>query len=98
MIVVYSGENKTNYNFSIKDSPIKLGRGKTCQVIIDSNFLSKKHSTVEYNKNSNLWEISDGNNSKRSLNGTWLLLDTKYEIIEDTFLKIGNNVIKIHIE
>lgn len=95
-VCVYIGENKINYNFTVGDSPIIFGRGKSCKVKIDSNFLSKKHTTVEFNKYSKIWEIRDGYDQNWSLNGTWLWLNTKYEINETIYLKIGTNIIKIH--
>lgn len=93
--MVYTGEQRIVYNFGKKDSPIVLGRGKSSAVRIESTFLSKKHTTIEYNKNLKLWQIRDGNEDKPSLNGTWLLLDTKYELKEECFIKIGTNVIKL---
>jgi len=75
-----------------------LGRGKSCKIKIDSNFLSKHHTTIEYNNNSKFWEIKDGFESKSSLNGTWLLLDSKFELIDETFIKIGNHTIKLYFQ
>lgn len=96
--MIYIGEQRNVYTFAIKDSPVILGRGKTSSVKIDSTFLSKKHTTIVYNKHSKFWQISDGNDNKPSLNGTWLLLDTKYELNEESYIKIGTNVIKLSFE
>ncbi len=80
------------------DSPINIGRGKTNEVKIDSLVLSKKQTSIEYNKSSNIWEIKDGSGSKPSLNGTWLLLNSKYELKHDSYIKLRNNTIKIGVE
>jgi pSer/pThr/pTyr-binding forkhead associated (FHA) protein len=96
--MVYSGEQRIFYSFGIKDSPIILGRGKDCKVRIESTFLSKKHTTIEYNKEVRVWQIRDGDENKPSLNGTWLLLDTKHELKDENFIKIGNNVIRMSFE
>lgn len=96
---MFSGEQqKTNYSFSTQESPIILGRGKSCRVKIDSNFLSKKHTTVQYNKKTKNWEIQDGYEKHPSLNGTWLWLNTKYELKETTYIKVGNNIIRLYYE
>ncbi len=96
--MVYSGDQRMVYHFEIKDSPIVLGRGKSIGVRIESTFLSKNHTTIEYNKHLKLWQIRDGSDNKPSLNGTWLLLDAKYELNEESYIKIGINVIKLSFE
>ena len=59
--------------------------------------LSKKHTTLEYDNLQNNWIVRDGFERNFSLNGTWLLLNSRYELKEENFLKIGNNVIKIEM-
>jgi len=59
--------------------------------------LSKKHTTLEYNNLENNWVIRDGYERNYSLNGTWLLLSNRYELKEENYLKIGNNIIKIEM-
>lgn len=75
-----------------------MGRGKSCKVKIESSVLSKQNSSIEYNENSNNWEIKDGSGLKPSLNGTWLLLNSKFELKEESYVKIRNNIIKIGVE
>jgi hypothetical protein len=87
---------KLTYNFEPKDSPVTIGRGD-CKITLNYSSLSKKHCTICYNLYYNTWEIHDGFEDKKSTNGTWLLVNSKYEIKEDTFVKIDNNTFKISL-
>jgi pSer/pThr/pTyr-binding forkhead associated (FHA) protein len=80
--------------FKPADSPVLIGRTK-CNISLNFSFLSKRHCEIIYNKQEGVWEINDGYNGKTSTNGTWLMLKSKYEISETTFVKIGSNVIKV---
>jgi len=86
----------TMYYYDISQSPIEIGRSK-CTLQIKNLSLSKKHCCILYNRETNLWEINDGSDGKSSLNGTWLIVNTKYEICEKTYVKVDSNVIKINI-
>lgn len=92
------GDTKQKFDFTIKDSSIIIGRGKKSSVKIEASILSKQHCTINYNTDYKTWEIKDGFANKPSLNGTWLLLNSKYKLVEDSFIKIGNNVINITME
>ena len=59
--------------------------------------LSKKNTTLEYDICSNNWAIRDGYDKNFSLNGTWLLLNARYELKDENYLKIKNNIIKIEM-
>jgi hypothetical protein len=50
---------------------------------------------MEYDDYHNNWIIRDGFDRNFSLNGTWLLLNSRYLLKEENYLKIGNNVVKI---
>ena len=82
--------------FKPADSPVLIGRSK-CNISLDFSFLSKRHCEIIYNKQEGVWEINDGYKGKTSTNGTWLLLKSKYEISETTYVKIGSNVIKVSL-
>ena len=64
---------------------------------IDSNSISKKHNTIEFNTEDKIWELSDGNNGKMSTNGTWLWITSKIEINCDTYIKMGPNIFMIKL-
>jgi len=85
------------FEFSIKDSPITIGRDKNCKIVLDSNIYSKIHCTLFFDENSNTWVIEDGNSGKKSTNGLWMLIENKLELQEDQVLKVGNNIFKIAI-
>jgi hypothetical protein len=87
--------NRNVYYFKPKDSPITIGRYK-CTITLDYSSLSKKQCSIVYNPEEMCWEIFDGFEEKPSTNGTWLTLNSKYDINDTTFVKIGNNVIKIN--
>jgi predicted component of type VI protein secretion system len=62
---------------------------------LEYSSLSKRHCVLEYIENN--WIIKDGYNGKNSTNGTWLWLNSKYELNEDTLVRVGSNVFKISI-
>jgi len=101
LIVVITKDNgltneKITYHFDPKDSPVTIGRGD-CKIKLNYSSLSKKHCTIYYNIYSNIWEIYDGFENKESTNGTWLLVNSKHEIKEDTLVKIDSRSFKISL-
>ncbi len=82
--------NSKTYYFDPTQSPITIGRGD-CSIKLDYSFLSKKHCTVYFNDKTLLWEIDDGFEGKRSTNGIWLTLNSRYELKEENIIKIGNS-------
>jgi len=89
-----NGTENEKYEFSIKDTPVTIGRIK-CSVRINSTICSKKQATLEHNEGN--WYIYDGHGTKKSTNGTWLLLDRKFQLETDCYLKLGSNVFSINI-
>ena len=59
------------FEFTTKDSPITIGRDKTCKIVLDSNIYSKIHCTLYFDELLKHWNIEDGNKEKKSTNGTW---------------------------
>lgn len=82
--------------FDTTDSPITIGRNTTNTISLDDSFLSKNQCAFIYDKVYCVWKIIDGTESKRSTHGTWLLIDSKYEITGTTLVKISNSVFKIN--
>jgi hypothetical protein len=87
-------KNKHIYRFTSDESPITIGR-HNCKVNMDSNSISKIHCTLEYNINTNFWQISDGSGDKISLHGIWLWIVNKIEISCETQIKLGNNIFSL---
>lgn len=89
-----NNNDKLTYNFEPADSPVTIGRGD-CKIKLSLSSLSKKHCTIVFNNIERCWEIEDGYDRRSSTNGTWLLINSKYEIEDETFVKISNNTFKI---
>ena len=58
------------FSFRSNQQPITIGRMKTCSLSIEDLRLSINHCFVTYTSLSG-WQITDGDSSKRSANGTW---------------------------
>jgi hypothetical protein len=90
--------NPTEYLFQKDKSPVTIGRKQTCSIPIESTLLSKIHCSVIFNTTTNCWEIMDGSEGKPSTNGTWIWVNSKYELNEEvTLVKIRSSVIKIKL-
>lgn len=75
---------------------ITIGRSENCNIKIKNSILSKIQCTLYYEDCSQNWFIKDGNGERYSMNGTWLLCNSKYELSEEeTKCKIGKSIIKI---
>jgi hypothetical protein len=66
------------YIFSSFDSPIKIGRDKSCEInFINNKTISRFQTTIQYNQsnkeNEKGWFVMDGTHSKNSTNGTWYI-------------------------
>ena len=89
-------DDKLTFSFEPKDSPISIGRGD-CTIKLAHPSLSKLHCSIIFNKSSKCWEIRDGYGDRNSTNGTWLMINSKHEIDDETFVKIGNNTFRISV-
>ncbi len=87
----------TSYDYYPSDSPVLIGRSKSNTLTISNSSLSKKHCSLIFNKSEKVWEISDGVNGKSSLNGTWLVNTSSYEISALTIFKVGDASIKVNL-
>jgi len=84
------------YEYSIADSPITIGRVK-CTIKVNSSICSKKHTTLTYSEDDECWYIADGHKTKKSTNGTWIMLDRKFAIESDSFFKMGANIFSVKL-
>jgi hypothetical protein len=85
------------FEFKPKDSPVTIGRHK-CSVSLDYSVLSKKHCVINFDPEEKSWKIIDGYAGRASTNGTWLLINSKFEIREETtFFKVRDNIFKISL-
>jgi hypothetical protein len=96
LVIQIKNKEKNNCIFTPEDSPVIIGRTKS-SLNIDSNSISKKHNTIEFNTEEKVWELSDGYDGKKSTNGTWLWISSKIEINQDTCIKMGPNIFMIKL-
>ena len=90
--------NKTCHNyyyFPPSDSILSIGRFNLSDIQIEDNLLSKIHCTIHYDFTKNAWILIDGNNGKSSTNGTWLFLNTDYEIHDGMIFKHKQTIFQI---
>jgi len=64
-----------------------VGRAPNAEIRIKSNELSRIQCKLEYINNK--WYLSDGDGVKKSTNGTWLFVDTPFEIYDGIIFKAG---------
>jgi hypothetical protein len=87
-------ESKKKYTFSQSVGKLSIGR-VNCNIIIENSNVSKKHCVIEYDTTINQWKIRDGYQNKPSTHGTWLMIDSKYEISTKTVAKLNNHTFLI---
>jgi len=78
-------EKEDEKSFDVSSSPILVGRSEKSSVFIKSNALSRTHFSIAFTENE--WFIRDGNGSKPSTNGSWLLINTETELENSMIFK-----------
>jgi hypothetical protein len=82
--------DKKTYNFITSDSPITIGRHKSCKLVLDhDNTLSRINTLIYYHKGLDKWIVKDGHDGVPSTNGTWYYPLTPYEMLRDTSFRYG---------
>jgi len=95
ILFIYYNNKKYLYN-PLLLSCFKIGRSKDCNLIINSNGISRVQMTIKYNKERKEFYLYDGNindeNNEQifSKNGIWMLLNDKLKIENEMILKTGN--------
>ena len=93
-IIYVIGSNKEEEkSFDQSNSIISVGRSKDCTLKIPSTSLSRKQFLLVF-KNQN-WFIRDGDGSKPSTNGTWLLIKNETELMPEVFIRISEITLKV---
>lgn len=90
--------NTQSYIFTVEKEKITIGRGKQCDIVLHDICFSRIHTTIIYNKNINSWVIYDGDNNKKSTNGTWAFLNWFMSIYDNIKIRIGTSILKINIQ
>lgn len=84
--------------FQNSKSIITVGRNKDCTLHFDkSSSFSRVQFVIQYDENLNKWFVSDGDGKKKSTNGTWLFLNSAFEIKEDLRFRINSSSFKIEL-
>lgn len=81
-----------------EDDIITIGRSSKNTIVCISNEISKVHLTIYFERSHNTWSIIDGTPSKKSVNGTWVVI--KESIIEEGInsFRLGKSIFDIHGE
>ena len=77
---------------------IKIGREKSCDIVIENRkSVSRINAIVKYNCKSEEWELYDGDENKKSLNGISILIRNQIEINDDNEIEFLGQKFKIQI-
>lgn len=90
------GEERSSICFessNFLEKPIHIGRCITCDLRLDDNLLSKVHSTLYHSPSG--WYLIDGDQEKRSTNGTWLYLTEDLEMYSGMIFKCNQSVFQV---
>jgi len=90
---ITSDQNEQSYNFKNNESPISIGRSDSCNLSLNLKTFSRVQCICEYMKSR--WYIIDGDGSKGSTNGTWLLLSDEREISNNMLIRAAETNFKI---
>lgn len=85
------------YLFDIRKNLIKIGRSKTCDIILKSLEYSRIQTCIYYSKSEKMWYIKDGIEDQMSMNGTWIFINFPWEISYDTKVRIGKNLLELNM-
>ena len=85
------------YLFDTKKNLIKIGRSKTCDIILKSVEYSRVQTCIYYNHKEKMWYVRDGIGDNMSMNGTWLFINFPWEISYDTKIRIGKNLLELSL-
>ena len=98
-IVTDSSRNQT-YVFT-KNDRITVGRKRekqTCSIEIENNTVSRLQCTI-YQKDNNWYIVdSDGGPSNGTVNGTWVLAEEYYQIVNETTIRSGTTIFKCKLQ
>ena len=82
-------------DFQITQCPIKIGRNNDCEIRFDESSLSRYHCRIEYSSEN--WILKDGEESKPSVNGTWLFVDEPFALTDELIIKAGQTLFRVFI-
>lgn len=83
------------FEFAHVQSPIHIGRLSTCHVAIDDESMSRIQCTIAYEFPNGGWSLRDGDGRKRSLNGTWVLIQEYTEVYHTMVVKTASAMLLV---
>lgn len=96
--ITYDSNTTKKYEFDKDKKIITLGRGKKCDILLYHLSYSRIQTTFWFDEKEQEWFLQDGNEEKKSTNGTWAFLNWNWKIEEDIQFRIGQNLLKISIK
>lgn len=96
-IIKYDKDPSNNKLFkfnSTTKSNITIGRSSDNDIIIKNSFISKYHIRIIFDNDACKWALIDGCSSKPSSQGSWVILNSKIQIDNNTEIKFNNHVLK----
>lgn len=73
---------------------ILVGRMIDCKLRFDDNSISRYQCSI-YFQNDVGWTICDGIDDKKSMNGTWLYVDSSFEILQGMVFRTGKTLFEM---
>ena len=89
------------YDFPQSKEVIKFGRDSdSLDICLKREEVSNLHFTIRFDKSKCAWMINDGNGTKLSSNGTWILIQEYYEIPKNrnTYFRYEDKVFMAYYE
>ena len=96
--ITYDANTTKKFEFDQTKKVITIGRGKKCDILLYHLSYSRIQTTFWYYDKEESWFIEDGNEEKKSTNGTWAFLNWNWRIEEDVQFRIGQNLLKLSID
>lgn len=84
--------------FNKEIEKVTIGRSKECTLHVDrSTSFSRIQFRVVYDYSDKKWYIYDGDENKKSTNGTWLFLENYFEIKEYVNFRISSSLFNLEL-
>lgn len=69
-----------NFTIPSNKKTTLIGRSSNCDIVLNSNHVSKMHCRIVFNSQSQKWILFDGSSTINSSSGTWLVIKDKCHI------------------
>jgi hypothetical protein len=93
-IIVKTIESENEFEFSMDDGPVTVGRSETCSVKVTGKNISRVQCTFYYDQG---WIVKDGGSSA-SLNGTWFMPLEQAEVTDGMIFNANRTIFSATFE